>query len=78
MWELRIVIWDCDKVQCEGDLDLFFTVEFQCSHSDKSSRFSVDADPGVQRAVQRQGGRGEFNYRFKFPVQCRAGMPRMR
>ena len=33
-WELRIVIWDCDKFG--GKPDIFFTMEFQCSDSDKS------------------------------------------
>jgi hypothetical protein len=85
-WELRIVIWDCEKVLTDlmgkdgtGKPDLFFCVEFQCSDSDKSE--NIFPSKKIQESSVFYGakaGRAEFNYRFKFPVMVPCVLPRLK
>jgi len=85
-WELRIVIWDCEKIMSDlmgkdgqGKPDLFFCVEFQCSDSDKSE--NIFPSKKIQESEVYYGakaGRAEFNYRFKFPVMVPCILPRLK
>eukprot|EP00939_MAST-03C_sp_MAST-3C-sp1_P000430 g430.t1 len=85
-WELRIVVWDCEKVMTdlmgkenEKKPDLFFCVEYQCSDSDFSE--NIFPSKKIQESEVYYGakaGRAEFNYRFKFPVVVPSTLPRLK
>ena len=78
-WELRVVIWECEKIVSDSTPDVFFSVEFQCSSSDKSEL--IFPSKRIQESnvhYGARGGRGEFNYRFKFAVRVPCTLPRMK